>query len=221
MLAVKAKLLSRIISDDKRSVFFSYENDHTSVRSDLLKIIIEDYDFEYELEIERSYSNNNVAEPLCWKKIKFSKYERHFSGRVDIYMKTANGSCHSKMIFTGSSYERDLRMSEPFGKISLTISVDIFDWPYDTKLTDYTNLNKTEPTDVKFVVGDKEFSAHKHVVSSRSGVFAAMFDSDMMEKKTGRVVVSRHRASCFRTFVTLFVHWKNRYIYASCSPLFW
>ena len=45
-------------------------------------------------------------------------------------------------------------------------------------------------TDVDFIVGEETFRAHRFIVSARSRVMAAMFNTDMVEAKTGRVVIS-------------------------------
>ena len=39
-------------------------------------------------------------------------------------------------------------------------------------------------------VGEEIFHAHRFIVSARSRVMAAMFNTDMVEAKTGRVVIS-------------------------------
>jgi BTB/POZ domain len=44
--------------------------------------------------------------------------------------------------------------------------------------------------DVKFVVGNKEISAHKVILSSRNEVFKKMFESQMKEAKNNIIVVS-------------------------------
>ena len=40
-----------------------------------------------------------------------------------------------------------------------------------------------------FVVSDKEFALHKAILSTRSDVFAAMFDNDLKEKKENKVTI--------------------------------
>ena len=45
-------------------------------------------------------------------------------------------------------------------------------------------------TDVEFLVGDQSFAAHRFILSVRSPVFAAMFNSGMAEAKTGRVRIN-------------------------------
>jgi len=45
-------------------------------------------------------------------------------------------------------------------------------------------------TDVTFTVNEKEFEAHKLILSARSPVFAAMFNSDMKESVSNRVEIT-------------------------------
>ncbi len=54
-------------------------------------------------------------------------------------------------------------------------------------------------TDVCFLVNDQEIRAHKLILSSRSPVFAAMFDHDMKEKRSGIVDIVGISPDTFRT----------------------
>ena len=58
-------------------------------------------------------------------------------------------------------------------------------------------------TDVEFVfVGEKEtLCAHRFILSARSPVFAAMFTSDMLESKTGRVEIKDVDVNLFKHFL--------------------
>lgn len=53
-------------------------------------------------------------------------------------------------------------------------------------------------SDVTLIVGDERFSAQKSVLSSKSSVFAAMFDSVKLEQQSGEVEIKDIRASTFK-----------------------
>lgn len=73
-------------------------------------------------------------------------------------------------------------------------------------IEDYEKLlENKESCDVIFVVEDEEISAHKLIVVARCNVFAAMFGSEMLENKTGRVEVADIGPKIFKLFL--------RYIY--------
>ncbi len=56
-------------------------------------------------------------------------------------------------------------------------------------------------TDVELLVGEKTFSAHRSLLSIRSPVFAAMFNSGMKEAKTGQVRVEDVNPNTFGHFL--------------------
>ncbi|XP_055846252.1 protein roadkill-like [Episyrphus balteatus] len=63
--------------------------------------------------------------------------------------------------------------------------------PESTLIADFANLLQSQSlSDVKLVVGKVEFPAHKIILASRSDVFKAMFEHDMKETKSGRVVIT-------------------------------
>jgi BTB/POZ domain len=49
-------------------------------------------------------------------------------------------------------------------------------------------------SDFTITAGDQEFKVHKNVVGSRSPVFAAIFESDMKEEKTGEMEITDFNA---------------------------
>ena len=69
--------------------------------------------------------------------------------------------------------------------------------------------NGTE-SDVVFVVDGKEFQLHKAILSARSKVFAAMFESDLQEAKEGRAKIPDVSAEVFEQLL--------RYIYSGKIP---
>jgi len=80
---------------------------------------------------------------------------------------------------------------------------------YDFKFVDVTWVEQIwssaiakKLTDVEFLVGDQSFAAHRFILSARSPVFAAMFNSGMAEAKTGRVRIDDDvDPNIFRSFL--------------------
>ena len=57
-------------------------------------------------------------------------------------------------------------------------------------------------TDVTFIFGEEEsLGAHRFILSARSPVFAAMFNSGMIESRTGRVEMKNVDVQLFRNFL--------------------
>ena len=54
---------------------------------------------------------------------------------------------------------------------------------------DFSSLLDTGHFDVTLVAGEKEFRAHKLILSGRSPVFAQMFEVDMKEKSTNKIEI--------------------------------
>lgn len=73
-------------------------------------------------------------------------------------------------------------------------------------------LNDSAHSDVKFIVGDQQFKAHRGILSVRSSVFRGMFASDMREGREGIVTVGEVDSVVFKEML--------KYIYTgSCSKL--
>ena len=88
--------------------------------------------------------------------------------------------------------------------VQLTSSTSNFDY----QLIDATWMEQlwsaartNQLTDVEFLVGDKSFSAHRFILSARSPVFTAMFNSDMTEAKTGTVAINETNPDVFEVFL--------------------
>lgn len=91
--------------------------------------------------------------------------------------------------------------------------------PYiDTKIQlenvskDFSTLLDGSPNyDTEFILcGDETIKAHRNVLCCRSEVFASMFQSDMVEGKTGQVKISDTDGAIFREFL--------RYLYTGSLP---
>jgi len=79
---------------------------------------------------------------------------------------------------------------------------------YDFKFIDMTWENQIwnavvnrKFTDVELLVGDQSFAAHRFILSARSPVFAAMFNSGMAEAQTGQVRIDDVEPNIFRIFL--------------------
>lgn len=81
----------------------------------------------------------------------------------------------------------------------------------DSLYHDFSRLLDEGPNhDVEFVVGDQTIKAHKIILCSRSNVFAAMLQSNMVEGETGRVDIQDMDATNFQQFL--------RYLYTGMLP---
>ncbi|XP_057324126.1 speckle-type POZ protein-like [Microplitis mediator] len=73
--------------------------------------------------------------------------------------------------------------------ITLTIE-NQFNISNNQMIADYRELyNSKVNSDVTVIIADKEFQAHKIILSARSPVLAAMFAHDMVEKKSNQVSI--------------------------------
>ncbi|KAJ1525747.1 hypothetical protein ONE63_008955 [Megalurothrips usitatus] len=71
-------------------------------------------------------------------------------------------------------------------------------------------LDSGKLCDVVFDVGGKEINAHRAILSAMSQTFAAMFEHDLSEKRTGRVVITDCEPDVFQTMI--------RYLYTGGEP---
>ncbi|XP_055842382.1 speckle-type POZ protein-like A [Episyrphus balteatus] len=65
-------------------------------------------------------------------------------------------------------------------------------------------------SEVKLVVGKFEFPAHKNILATRSDVFKAMFEHNMKETKSGRVIITDVKAEVVKEML--------HFIYTGNSP---
>lgn len=66
-------------------------------------------------------------------------------------------------------------------------------------------LENRELSDVVFVLGSEDIHGHKQVIAARNEVFAKMFNSDMVEKKDGRVEIIDIEPKIFK-FLLKFIY---------------
>lgn len=57
-------------------------------------------------------------------------------------------------------------------------------------------------SDVIFEVEGKEIKAHRAIIAAMSETFSAMFEHDLAEKKTGRVVITDCEHAVFQAMLT-------------------
>ncbi len=120
-------------------------------------------------------------------------------GMLQMFTKTATKEMRS--------YPTSNNYSPPF---SITFHVKVVNTiaNYDFKFIDKTWENQIwnavvnrKFTDVELLVGDQSFPAHRFVLSARSPVFAAMFNSGMAETQTGQVRIEDVDPNIFRLFL--------------------
>lgn len=92
--------------------------------------------------------------------------------------------------------KRNLCDIEPLDSIKISLLVKIYQQEksadvYVPKLTKdlETLLENGHLSDVSFTFGDKEIKGHKSILSTRSPVFASMFQQDMLENATNNVII--------------------------------
>ena len=65
----------------------------------------------------------------------------------------------------------------------------------------WTAAVNAQLTDFVFQIGNVEFSVYKFVLAARSPVFRAMFESNMIESRTGRVQIVDSSPETFEQFL--------------------
>jgi BTB/POZ domain len=75
----------------------------------------------------------------------------------------------------------------------------------DKFLKDFEGLwNSKRFSDFTIIVGAKEFLVHKTVLGSQSSFFAAMFESDVEEMRTGKMTITDFSAEAVEEFLRHF-----------------
>lgn len=184
---------------------FQFDGTKSTESPNSFNIITRDHELELTWTIERSYiidSSRRNSYTLTWNKIKLQKCDKNIHGNFFIYS--------SKNIFNRVRFFINVNSLPYIEKLSglqcksndtLTVSFAIYveNQQVSTLLENYHGLLQTKKySDITFLVGNEEISAHKLIVASRSDVFAAMFDSDMMEKKTGRIEITDIEPTIFK-----------------------
>lgn len=176
----------------------------SSVRS--LNIVTTDHELELTWSIDRSYrvvSNMDPSIRCVWEKIKLNqKFEENIFGNVVIHGAAGYLSIDT---FDRNSlpFEKDLSTFNIHCKVHQQIVIRINIYRDDERITSMikelgASLENKSMHDVVLMVKDEEISACKHIMSARSEVFASMFESEMIEKKTGLVEISDIELSTFK-----------------------
>ena len=105
------------------------------------------------------------------------------------------------------------------GNLVLSCKVEIFDdkpvipkfVPENTPQVNFSSLLDAGHFDVTLVAGEKEFRAHKLILSGRSPVFTQMFEHEMKEKSTNTVEIDDIEPEILEEMIT--------YIYTGHTPL--
>jgi len=100
-------------------------------------------------------------------------------------------------------YEKEtITTSYPDEALSLASTSQGTSSPKSSWSTDFENLFTSHSnSDICFIVADQEIKAHKAILSARSPVFAAMFDSDMKEKDMDRIDIPDIAPDIFNEFL--------------------
>lgn len=207
---VKAELVSRkeMFNDKWRFAEFKYTYFHDGKESDpTLNIITADYKFEAVWKISRSYrlADDFFDYYYCkWDMIELEEIDKKFFSNFTIQV--AGGSSE-KGAFDPHClpFKKDLKQLDYFQKkcrVILTIQINYEDETVDSVIDIHDKfLQNKDVSDVTIVVGDEEFPACRNILSLHSDVFAKMFESDMLEKKTGRVEIVDVDPAIFKLFL--------------------
>jgi speckle-type POZ protein len=94
----------------------------------------------------------------------------------------------------------------PNNELKLRFEIDLFDsdLKHENRITyDLKNLvNNNKYSDFVFIVDNKEFFAHKCILSVRSKVFEAMFSNDMIESQSNRCTIDDIESEVFKELLT-------------------
>jgi speckle-type POZ protein len=115
-------------------------------------------------------------------------------------------------------YIRRDRLSEdlmPNRRLKLRFDINLFDcdlYPENRITYDYLQkmVNEKKYSDSVFIVDNKEFFAHKSILSVRSKVFEAMFANDMIESHSNQYIIDDIESDVFEELLT--------FIYTGNSP---
>jgi speckle-type POZ protein len=107
-------------------------------------------------------------------------------------------------------YIRRDRLSEdlmPNSRLKLRFDINLFDcdlYPENRITYDYLQklVNNNKYSDFVFIVNNKEFFAHKCILSVRSKVFEAMFSNDMIESQSNRCTIDDIESEVFEELLT-------------------
>jgi speckle-type POZ protein len=94
----------------------------------------------------------------------------------------------------------------PNNQLKLRFEIDLFDCDlyHENRITYdlHKLINNKKYSDFVFIVDNKEFFAHKNILSIRSKVFEAMFSSDMIESQSNRCTIDDIESEVFEELLT-------------------
>lgn len=166
-------------------------------------LVTKDYEFEIVWTITYSAKTKYGTEYFCkWKRIKFDKCNKNIFGNIEIKATSEHYNGMTKILFEPNSFpfEQDINLMCSSGSITITMQVYQEDERSSRPfLETYDNfLESKKSSDVVFTVDNEEISANKCILSLHSEVFARMFESDMVEKKTGQVKITDIEPEIFK-----------------------
>lgn len=195
---------------------YYYVYDGTEMKNDLINIITEYRDLKLVWKVEQADDHLRIINRPCrtWKKITLvqSNKKVHVNLKIDLIDLSLNNKSLLDRKFENFSLPLE-QMIRPnfclqYSRFKVRIEVYHEDQSASDMVKDYAQLlERNNFTDVNFVIDDEKFSAHRLVLSARSSVFAAMFNSNMMEKNNGLVEITDIQSNIFKHLL--------RFIYCS------
>lgn len=202
---VKAELVYRKeLFNGIRFTEFKYTYYHNVGKKFPLFINTVDHDFKAQWVIFANLQTSLDQHGECkWNKIKLEVCDKNIFGNFTVQVKDQSAYTASFDSVT-LPFEHDLRFGycEIGSRITTTIRIYREDGGAYSIIENYAKfLKSTKSSDVVFNIEDEEISACKVILSSQSDVFAAMFDSDMTEKKTNSVSLRDIEPAIFKLLV--------------------
>lgn len=170
---------------------FSYKYDPEKMAPSAFQVLTEDHDLNLVWTIVRRSGGHQIS---------LQTAEQNIFGMLiseDENRKTVK----STFDYTSLPFDQKLSSLSATRAFSTKITIYVYRLVETVnRIGDYNKflVKKKENADVTFVVGEEEIPAYKDILASSSKVFTIMFGSDMLEKNTGRVIITDIKPQVFR-----------------------
>lgn len=212
-LTKKAKCILRTeITETSRYAEFMYENRDLSCSFVTFNIVTELSDKFKLVWTAKGVTTTAHGETCRYEEIELKKYHGSYHGTFRIFLddELKPYTSHSFCASSFPSIWRFKKCQSATGKLRIKFQIFYEDQPSVdpvfpkeeivlTLLDDYEKLlDNQEFSDVIFVFDKEEIRANKLIMSTRCDVFARMFNSNMLEKETGRVEITDIEPTIFK-----------------------
>ena len=160
------------------------------------------YEFVLALQGFRHYQSGNKVQEMCYT----LNNEKHNLDWKNVDEKLSGVDDKLFQMFT-TNLTSYCNFSPPFSfifHVKVVNTIKNYDFKFvDTKCEEqiWNMAIDRKFADIEFLVGDQSFAAHRFILSIRSPVFDAMFESAMTEAATRQVRIEDVDANTFRAFL--------------------